>query len=171
MKIAVLSDTHGNYPLAVRLLDELADLSCIIHLGDCVADAEIIESAISRELIKIRGNCDTDTCCPREMLLDLRGIKTLITHGDLHGVKSGITGLHAKAAAENARLVLYGHSHLPGIQERSGILFVNPGCIRENSPCKSFSVISISDRRISAELFAASEHVVAEPLSGHSVPL
>jgi len=156
VKIAVLSDTHGNYPLAVRILDRIPDLSGIIHLGDNTCDAALVELALSRPVIKIAGNCDAAAEGARELLLHIGEAHLFLTHGDLYNVKCGMDRLIRRVARENVSIALYGHTHIPSIQERDNILFVNPGCLRNTAACQTIALLSIANGAVSADIVPVS---------------
>lgn len=152
MKIAVLSDTHGNYPLAIRVLDQIPDLAGIIHLGDNLYDADAVELALSRPIVKIAGNCDTVAEGARERLLNIGESVLYLTHGDLYNVKSGLDRLVRRVAGENVNVALYGHTHIPSIQKRDNILFVNPGCLKKTAECRTIALLSIDSDSVSADI-------------------
>jgi putative phosphoesterase len=155
MKIAVLSDTHGNYALALKMLDLLGDFEQIIHLGDTSGDGEIIELALERKLVIVSGNCDTSGNYPHLAGLDICGKRMLITHGDRFHVKSGIDGLCRKAKVCRADIVLYGHTHIAHIEEVEGILFINPGTLKETAGRQSIAVLHIEGDEARAEIIDA----------------
>jgi putative phosphoesterase len=152
MKIAVLSDTHGNSLLAVKMLSGFANLTHIIHLGDTISDAECIESALGRSIIKVAGNCDTLDSHPREILLNLADTRIFITHGDCYSVKSGLDRLVDKSIRENAGIAVYGHTHLPTIRQYNHMLLVNPGCLKKAASLHSIAILSIRNNVITAEI-------------------
>jgi uncharacterized protein len=152
MKIAILSDTHGNNQLAINILSRFTDLSHIIHLGDTIADAESIESALGHSIIKIAGNCDSGDKYPREILLKLNGTRILLTHGDCFSVKDGLDKLRNKSVRENARIALYGHTHVPSIRHDNATLFINPGCLKKAAAINSIAILSIKNRVICSEI-------------------
>lgn len=154
MKIAVLSDTHGNYALAVKTLEGIPDIDCIIHLGDTLADAEIIECALECPTIKIAGNCDTDHDAPKEVLLTLQDIVLFATHGDSYGVKADLERLRRKAALLNTQTVLYGHTHSAGISRENGILCINPGCLKRTAEHLSYALLTIERGTVTAEIIS-----------------
>ena len=55
--------------------------------------------------------------------------KIFITHGDLYGVKDGMTNIYYKGKEVEADIVLFGHSHIHQITEYDNIIFMNPGSI------------------------------------------
>ena len=72
------------------------------------------------------------------MIIDLDGVKILLTHGDHFGVKQSLLQLFYRAKEVGAQLVFYGHTHIASIDEIEGIKFINPGCMNkfsQNSYC------------------------------------
>ncbi|MHC1697893.1 MAG: YfcE family phosphodiesterase [Geobacteraceae bacterium] len=162
MKIAVLSDTHGNYPLAIKMLDRISGLDCIIHLGDVLHDAHIIEQALSIPVMKLAGNCDSTPKTSRELLLNFCNRSIFISHGDLYRVRSGIDMIYEKASSVSADIVLYGHTHVPAVQKKGEILLVNPGSLKEAEVPQSLAIIHLHDKEVSAEIIMATDLDLAE---------
>lgn len=161
MKIAVLSDTHGNYPLALKILDRLSGLDCIIHLGDIVHDADIIECVLDIPVIKLAGNCDSAPKVARELLMNISDKTLFLSHGDLYRVKNGIERIYKKAVSASADVILYGHTHVPAIQKNGEILLVNPGTLKENAAQQSLAVLTMLNGEVSAEIIDAKEVIFA----------
>lgn len=152
MKIAVLSDTHGNQTLAAQALDMAGDVDHIIHLGDDFDDATFLEALSGRAVTKVLGNCDFAAGTPRETTLVLEDKKFLLTHGDLYGVKGGLEKLAAKAVEEKADVVLYGHTHLQSVQTIGGVLYINPGCLKKGFSKPSFALVSLERGTLVADI-------------------
>ncbi len=152
MKIAVLSDTHGNYPLAIKMLDRISGLDCIIHLGDLLPDADIIEYALDIPVIKLAGNCDSVSEAARELLLSIGDRTFFLSHGDVYRVKNGIERIYEKASSVKAGIVLYGHTHVPAIQKKGEVLLVNPGSLKAAAVQQSLAILTILNREVSAEI-------------------
>ena len=120
MKIGVVSDTHGL--LRPEVIPALNGVERILHLGD-VGDPAILKSLEKvAPVTAIRGNVDCSGPCSRlpetEVLL-LEGHYIYILH-DLHA-------LHLDPVAARFSVVLFGHSHQPGIRKHKGVLYFNPG--------------------------------------------
>jgi uncharacterized protein len=118
--IGVLSDTHGL--LRPEALAALAGVDHILHAGD-VGDARILDKlrAIA-PLTAIRGNIDVSGVCatlPATDAVELGGRLFYLVHS-LHD-------LDIVPAVAGVAAVISGHSHRPGMQERDGILYLNPG--------------------------------------------
>lgn len=122
MRIGLLSDTHGLLrPEAARAMSGVEQ---IIHAGD-IGGPEIIEDL--RRLAPVhavRGNNDRGgwaESIPVRLALEWDGVRICVLH-DVQELDA-----KAKAAQAGYRVVIAGHSHKPGIMERDGVLFVNPG--------------------------------------------
>jgi putative phosphoesterase len=118
--IGLISDTHGLLrPEALGALDG-SDL--IIHAGD-VGAPEILEQLRRlAPVVAVKGNVDTDAWCadlPETAVADAGSSLVYV----LHDVKT----LDLKPAAAGIAMVVSGHSHKPVCEERSGVLYVNPG--------------------------------------------
>jgi putative phosphoesterase len=145
MKVLVLSDTHGNVPLAFQAHTIAEPVDTIIHLGDGTEDAELLRQSLNVAVVSVAGNCDLGSNAPRELLWKCEGKRLLLVHGDVYGVNNGLGKLEKRAIEVKADAVLYGHSHYAMVNTRSGILFVNPGTLIRTSRHHSFAVIEISE--------------------------
>ena len=81
------------------------------------------------EVYAVRGNCDTSKKYPKEMIIDVLGVKILITHGDLYNVKYEYNTIFYKGKEVGADIITFGHSHKALIDEYNGITIMNPGSV------------------------------------------
>jgi len=123
----------------------------LIHLGDEINDALIMESIAEIPVIKVPGNCDHRATEPRELLETISDKKIFITHGDLYKVKNGLHRLVEKAKELKASVVLFGHTHNPLIQNLDGILLINPG-LMTGSDSKSYAILTVTPFKVTAEI-------------------
>lgn len=151
LKLLILSDTHGNIPLAERAIEIADHVDEIIHLGDHYDDALILEDIIGRQLIKVPGNCDYEPRVQREILLDFGGITFLITHGDRYSVKAGYDRIRRRAIETRSSAVLFGHTHIPLVDHTDDILLINPGCLTKHQVATAAKV-SINDGVATVEI-------------------
>lgn len=149
MKIGVISDTHGL--LRPEALAALAGVEHILHAGD-VGDIEILTRlrAIA-PVTAIRGNVDVHGSCaelPATDFIELGGKIFYLVHSvhdlDINPVVAGVS------------VVVSGHSHQPSIEQRIGVLYLNPG--------------SAGPRRFKLPVTVALVEVAAE-IDAHIVPL
>lgn len=119
--IGVISDTHGL--LRTEALKALDGCDRILHAGD-VGDLRILE-ALARiaPVHAVHGNTDhgeVRASLPRTAVVDLgSGVLAYVHHGDRE--------LDLDPAAAGISLVVSGHTHRPLVEERGGVLHVNPG--------------------------------------------
>jgi uncharacterized protein len=153
MRILVISDSHGNVPLALQACDLAGTFDALFHLGDGAEDAEILAHALDVKVIHVAGNCDIGSASPRELLLECEEKKLLLMHGDAYGVKSGLGKLEKRAREAGVDAVLFGHTHRATVTTLSGILTVNPGTLTRTAQQKSFAILEITPAGISAQIY------------------
>ena len=152
MKILVLSDSHSALSFMRRCVQSVKP-DTVIHLGDHYDDAEVIAQEYPHiRLHQVPGNCDRGRCPmnTHEILCYfIGGVKFYMTHGHRHMVKQTLYSLLADARANQAQVVLFGHTHSAVCcREEDGLWVVNPGSCGSYSG--SAAVIEIEDEKISA---------------------
>jgi putative phosphoesterase len=153
MRILVISDSHGNTPLALQACEIAGTFDALFHLGDGGEDAEVLAHALEIEVFHVAGNCDHGSSSPRELILECEGKRLLLMHGDACGVKNGLGMLEKRAREAEVDAVLFGHTHRATVTTLSGILAVNPGTLIRTAQQKSFAILEITPAGISARLF------------------
>lgn len=153
MKLMIASDLHGSAYYTEKLINEYKKSGAerLILLGDILyhgprndlpegyAPKRVIEmlNAISDEILCVRGNCDTEV---DQMVLDfplladyavmfIDGRMFYLTHGHRYGVDNFPN-------IKKGDAIIQGHTHVPMLEERDGVLCVNPGSVsipKENS--------------------------------------
>jgi putative phosphoesterase len=94
----------------------------ILHGGD-VGSADILEQlAAIAPVIAVRGNNDKGPWAARLRETELIRVGQIFVY-IIHNVEE----LDIDPVAAGVRVVVSGHSHKPTIEERAGVLFVNPG--------------------------------------------
>ncbi len=120
MRIGVISDTHGL--LRPEALAALRNSDRILHAGD-VGDPEILDRL--RELAPVtavRGNVDREPWAdtlPATEVIEVEGVSIYMIHD--------LAQLDLIPEAARFRIVIYGHSHQPKIEEKNSVLYFNPG--------------------------------------------
>ncbi|MCX7795687.1 MAG: phosphodiesterase [bacterium] len=108
-----------------------------------------------KPLIIVKGNCDSEVdqtlikipiMSPYGVLF-IDGLKILIHHGD----KNLDNWIFSLEDDDRFNIVISGHTHIPLLQKRNGVIFLNPGSpsiplgeVRE----KTFSLLNTSKRSI-----------------------
>jgi len=163
MKIMVVSDTHGNYLAPLTCLDENSGVDLIVHLGDEISDGRMLSSLTRIPVILVPGNCDPEAREPRELCGVFDGQKIFMTHGDIYRVKNGLNALIRKAASENASVILFGHTHIPLVQQEEGRLLVNPGTLMAGCRNKSYALLTVTKKSVTAEIIPVPEGQQPQP--------
>ena len=136
MKTAiVVSDTHRNFSSLEKLLSKMQENDYVFHLGDHEYDILEYRKELKEKIHSVKGNCDGGG---EDEILEIEGVKILLTHGDRYGVKQTMLKLLLRAKEVGVNAVFYGHTHIPEIEEIDGITFINPGCMTsysENTYC------------------------------------
>jgi putative phosphoesterase len=117
MRIGLVSDTHNL--LRAEVLDFLRGSDHIIHAGD-ICGPQVLEAlAAIAPLTAVRGNNDngpwTDGLRESETV-QLGGLSVHVLHD-----------LQQLVLPPGVQVVVTGHSHKPRVEERAGVLYVNPG--------------------------------------------
>ena len=144
IRIGVMSDSHGRLSYVTRAVREMGRVDWLVHLGDHDSDASEAGKVSDAPLAVVCGNCDWFSNFPAERLLELGGVRVLLTHGHKQNVKEGLTALSLKAEAMNAQLTLYGHTHIPNVENDGACVFVNPGALRDGR----YAIVEIEDGKI-----------------------
>lgn len=119
-RIGVISDTHGL--LRPAALDFLRSSDFIVHGGD-IGDPRILETlGTIAPVTAVRGNNDRAewaASLPEIAVLEIDALRIAVVHD--------LADPAFDAAASRVQVVVSGHSHKPLVQERAGVLYVNPG--------------------------------------------
>jgi uncharacterized protein len=118
--VGLISDTHGL--LRPEALAALRGVDHLVHAGD-VGDPEVlVRLRALAPLTAVRGNNDRAAwakALPDTAAVALGGVRCYVLHD--------LNALDLDPAAAGYRVVVAGHSHQPRIDERGGVLYVNPG--------------------------------------------
>lgn len=119
-RIGLLSDTHGL--LRPEAFEFLRGSDFIVHAGD-IGDAAVLDTLRTlAPVTAVRGNNDREAwarAIAETEVLQAGEVRIYVLHD--------LAQLDLDPAAAGFRVVVSGHSHQPRIEERSGVLYVNPG--------------------------------------------
>jgi putative phosphoesterase len=161
MRIVAVSDTHGNVEGAMLLLATVGSVDLVVHLGDHIADIWALAADLPCPVVGVLGNEDRSEPGPSELVIPAAGIAILAVHGHLFDLnpylpkeawEQRMDDLVAAAGRHHASAVLFGHTHRPYLEERHGILLINPGEIYPGSEFSSMAVLSVTGGDISVEI-------------------
>lgn len=160
LTLGVISDTHLHARDAARLPQEILDLfqrfavDLIVHGGDIVDRSILDRLETVAPTIAVHGNNE-----PLELWKELPE-RILLTAGPWTiGIAHGHGGPSARKTVQTAfpepvDFVIYGHSHVPVIEEIDGVGYFNPGSPTDRRWSAHFGigVVQIDERGIRPEL-------------------
>jgi putative phosphoesterase len=119
-RVGLISDTHGL--LRPEAVDVLRGSGCIVHAGD-IGHPRIIEQlAELAPVTAVRGNNDTGAWAAGLRETDVVNVGEVLIY-----VVHDLAQMDLDPVAAGFHVVVSGHSHRPAIEERTGVLYVNPG--------------------------------------------
>lgn len=149
MKFIVFSDSHGDVDHMIRAV-RLENPALCFFLGDGEYDLTRLQRRFpSLPVNAVRGNCDLRSTLPRALTCAAGGVRIFATHGHLFGVKHDpiYRELCEAALAEDADVVLFGHTHEPFRDRTMGMELLNPGSIGPTTR-PSYGLILLDGDRI-----------------------
>lgn len=153
MKILVFSDSHGKLDWMIAAVEE-ENPQHIFFLGDHERDGwDLSRLYPTIPLNAVKGNCDWGPGL-EEWLVELEGVRFLLTHGHLYGAKTGTARLVAAGIRTGADVVCFGHTHVA--QDKitpEGIRLFNPGTIGDPYGQRvTYGVIAVKGKTVTAEI-------------------
>jgi len=145
--VGVISDTHGL--LRPEVAENFKGTDLILHAGD-IDRPEVLAALRDIAPVKaVRGNMDHGewaNALPTKDVIEIGEVFLYILH-DLYklDLDPGAAGFHA---------VINGHTHQPLIEQKNGVLFLNPGSAgppRRNYPV-SLAILRINGRSLDARI-------------------
>lgn len=146
----ILSDTHGRRGAIEKIFPLFGENDFIVHLGDGAADMRQTAGAYPNKTYVMRGNCDLAGGL-EETILQAEGCAVFCCHGHRYGVKTGLSRLAARAKELGCNIALYGHTHRAAIEEKDGVLCINPGALGSYSEA-SYAYLVICDKKPTATI-------------------
>ena len=155
IRIGLIADTHGL--LRADVHRALAGVSMILHAGDVCGDEILDELQLIAPTWAVYGNCDLpgDPRLVERLDVEVGGVRIHVSHGH----ELGRPGAARVAAAYDADVCAYGHTHRQLIERVGERLVVNPGAAgpRRFDLVPSVAILTIRDGRAEAELVTLAE--------------
>ncbi len=154
---AVIADTH--MPRRARALPEgliphLQRADLILHAGDLIAPTLLEELAAYAPTRAVQGNLDPpEAGLPETLEFQFGGVRVAVIHDS--GSRKGRRNRMRRRFPE-ARVVVFGHSHVPWLEDEDGLMLLNPGSPtdRRRQPDHTFALLRVEDGEVAAEILA-----------------
>ncbi len=167
LKLGVFSDTHKHIKNLSRALDFLKGqgANVFIHLGDDYTDPD---ETGEHDFVRVPGvfsEVYADKKIPNRLIKNIVGWRVLLTHT----VSSHPNDLPEDLKPEDiingrrADAVFFGHTHVPEIKEDGGIIFVNPGHMKNEDKRgfpPTFAYIELSMNRMIVRIHKLVEYEI-----------
>ncbi|MGI6662341.1 MAG: metallophosphoesterase [Bacillota bacterium] len=151
--IGVISDTHGDLRRLEACMKSMPDVELLLHAGDFYEDAQKVCASSGLKVVAVTGNCDYMVKGPSEEMLAVGPKRIYLTHGHLYHVKRDLSLLVQRSKALGVDVTVFGHTHVPTVFRREGILFVNPGSLHSPREAEaSYAVLEITRSGIAARI-------------------
>ena len=157
MLIGVVSDTHipsRARAIPPRLFEVFDGVSLILHAGDVSVRAVLEELGSVAPVHAVAGNledAELGASLPAELLLELDGIAVAMVHdsGPSEGRRERM-----RRRFPGCRVVVFGHSHKPVIDDNDGLLLLNPGsaCDPRRAKIPTVALLELAAGQPRAEL-------------------
>jgi putative phosphoesterase len=152
---AVIADTHvprRARMLPATLIPHLEHANLILHAGDLM-DPTLLEGLAAYAPTRaVRGNLDPPEAGLHETLeFEFGGVRVAMIHDS--GPKKGRRS-RMKRRFPQARVIVFGHSHIPWLEDEDGLLLLNPGSPtdKRGQPDHTFALLRAEDGEVAAEI-------------------
>ena len=145
--IGVISDTHNL--LRLEADKALQNSELIIHAGDIGNQQILNELKKIAPVVAVRGNSDNFEWCetlPVDLTISVGEIEIFIIHN--------LKDLVVENLSRKTKVIITGHSHKPLIEEKKGVIYLNPGSAgrRRFKLPTSLAKLYIEEKVVKAEI-------------------
>jgi putative phosphoesterase len=140
--------------LPENLLAHLERADLILHAGDLVDGDLLHELRAYAPVRAVRGNLDPpDLDLPETLEFEFGGARVAMTHDS--GRKQGRRA-RLRRRFPDARVAVFGHSHIPFLEDEDGFMLLNPGSPtdRRRQPHYTFALLHAEEGKVWAEILA-----------------
>ena len=158
MRLAIVSDTHlprRNRSLPAACLERLAAADAILHAGDFMELSVFVDlCALGPPVWAVRGNVDSaelQARLPLSRVVEADGVRIAMIH-DAGPAAGRLERMRRRFPGADA--VVFGHSHLPLLEESGGFTIFNPGSPteRRRAPVHTMGEAVVEDGRVAFSL-------------------
>jgi putative phosphoesterase len=139
--VGIISDTHGL--MRFEAIEALKTVDLILHAGD-IGNPQVLKALQAvAPVVAVRGNVDKGEWAQKLRDWEVVELGALYVYM-LHDVNE----IELSPAEAGFQIVVSGHSHKPLIEERGGVLYINPGSA---GPRRFKLPVSIARLQVSGE--------------------
>ena len=157
MLALILADTHiprRAKGLPEALVPHLKRADLVLHAGDLLETSVLGELSRYAPVRAVKGNVDgPDVDLPEILEFEVGGVPVAMIHDS--GPKKGRRS-RMKRRFPDARVVVFGHSHIPLLEDEDGLMLLNPGSPtdRRRQPEHTFALLWVEGGETRAEVRA-----------------
>ena len=157
MLIGLISDTHipdRAKILPTNVIEAFDDVELILHAGDLTSPKVLEELEKIAPVMAVQGNMDraNGIDLPKAKIIEAEGLKIGVIHGEVYPRADSAQLLYL-AKELNVDILVSGHSHQPKIEQKEGILLLNPGSpIVPRLADRTVMLLEINNREVDVEI-------------------
>ena len=157
MIIGLISDTHIPDRARVipqKVIDAFSNADLILHAGDLTSPKVIEELEELAPVMAVQGNMDrvNGIDLPKAKVIEIEGLKLGVIHGEVYP-RADSDQLLYLAKELNVDILVSGHSHQPKIEQKEGILLLNPGSpIVPRLADRTVMLLEINNKEVDVEI-------------------
>lgn len=148
IKLLVVSDTHGRHGNLEYVIEKEKPFDMMLHLGDVDRRENEIYEMADCEVKIVSGNNDYFSRLPQDCDFVVGNKRIFMNHGHMHYVDWGTDRIRSEGKKRKADIVLFGHIHVPVLENIAGMTVMCPGSIaypRQNKIGASYGIIEMDD--------------------------
>lgn len=157
MLIGLISDTHipdRAKQIPQNVIEAFSDVDLILHAGDLTSLEVIEELEKIAPVMAVQGNMDrvNGISLPNAKTLEAEGVKIGMVHGEVYP-RADTQQLLYLAKELDVDILVSGHSHQPKIEQKDGVLLINPGSpIVPRLADRTVMLLEIHDKKVDVQI-------------------
>ena len=157
MLIGLISDTHipdRAKEIPQKVFESFDNVDLIIHAGDLTSPKVIEDLEKIAPVMAVQGNMDraNGIDLPKAKIIEAEGLKIGVVHGEVYP-RADSDQLLYLAQELGADILVSGHSHQPKIEQKNGVLLLNPGSpIVPRLADRTVMLLEINNKEVDVEV-------------------
>lgn len=145
-KALIFSDSHGKNENMFDVISRYPEVDAIFHMGDIEGAADKLTQSVNCAVCIVRGNCDFTSKLPESRVIEFGGKRIAMCHGHRHLYSGNTDVLKYWGQEQKADIVMFGHTHIPYLEQGEKITLLNPGSIskpRQEKKIPTYALLEI----------------------------